>query len=181
MIYYICSDPNFLAHHGVKGMKWGVRRYQNYDGTRIGAPKSDSNTRDKTAHSRSAKKKTIYGRAITNKDLKTSLSKEQQHDVNTYLSYKDEKENLEREDTIYRELGLDSNETEIFENSINSKTRESIERGKQFYDSLSDEDINAIKLDQLVFQMTGTHDVDSLGYELIFDKDGSTTKRPRRR
>ena len=31
MKYY----TNFLQHHGIKGQKWGIRRFQNYDGTRI--------------------------------------------------------------------------------------------------------------------------------------------------
>lgn len=29
------KKENFIAHYGVKGQRWGVRRYQNYDGTRI--------------------------------------------------------------------------------------------------------------------------------------------------
>lgn len=29
------EQPEYIAHYGIKGQKWGVRRYQNKDGTRI--------------------------------------------------------------------------------------------------------------------------------------------------
>ena len=36
--------PNELYHHGIKGQKWGVRRYQNPDGTLTAAGKKRYNT-----------------------------------------------------------------------------------------------------------------------------------------
>lgn len=33
MTVYICERSNKLQHHGIKGQKWGVRRFQNKDGS----------------------------------------------------------------------------------------------------------------------------------------------------
>lgn len=41
-------NSDVLAHHGVKGMKWGVRRYQNADGSLTAAGKRRARKADRT-------------------------------------------------------------------------------------------------------------------------------------
>ena len=43
------SYKDELQHSGIKGMHWGIRRYQNYDGTRIGANEPPVTNKSKMA------------------------------------------------------------------------------------------------------------------------------------
>ena len=46
---------NELQHHGVRGQKWGVRRFQNADGTRTAAGKAHEQENSDGAHNGGSK------------------------------------------------------------------------------------------------------------------------------
>ena len=49
MSTWICTRQNELTHHGIKGMKWGIRRFQNKDGslTPAGRKRYDESSTEK--------------------------------------------------------------------------------------------------------------------------------------
>lgn len=57
MEYFVYKDENELVHWGIKGMKWGVRRYQNADGSLTSAGKKRLSLGDKIKNYRTNKKR----------------------------------------------------------------------------------------------------------------------------
>lgn len=58
MTYIRVANTEYLAHHGIRGQKWGVRRYQNQDGTLTNAGLArDRKVREKEARKEDRRKK----------------------------------------------------------------------------------------------------------------------------
>lgn len=69
---------NQLQHHGIQGMKWGVRRYQNKDGTLTATGKKrysgkDSPVKPHEDHSKAHSEKRIQ--EMSDKELRERLSR----------------------------------------------------------------------------------------------------------
>ena len=72
-LYYESNDE--LCHFGVKGMKWGVRRYQNYDGRYTQAGVKRYNKAMDTYEKRKADYKTAKSSGMRGDELKLKKAK----------------------------------------------------------------------------------------------------------
>lgn len=65
----IDDDSNSLAHYGIKGMKWGVRRYQNKDGSYTSAGRNRRKTYSSDYEDTRELRKKSY-KELSNEDLR---------------------------------------------------------------------------------------------------------------
>ncbi len=69
-------DNTELTHHGIKGQRWGVRRYQNADGTRTAVGKRREQSSDADKHIRNERKTEVKSRrTMSDADIRKKIER----------------------------------------------------------------------------------------------------------
>lgn len=97
--YFIGSDGE-LYHYGVKGMKWGVRRYQNKDGSLTTAGKK----RLATSIQKAAKDTSTTGRKQLRQDIADDLNTNYKSQITHHIA------NIREKKKLYDELDKPEND-----------------------------------------------------------------------
>ena len=133
MWYYIIKDSsNELYHHGVRGQKWGIRRYQNKDGslTDAGAKRYARDAREQGYDKYDSQSRTYYKTSKKNgrSDLKV--------DANRYA-----KEDTERTKRLVDSTRqMNENLKNANQNSINQANRRN-KKNRMDLSSMTDQEL----------------------------------------
>ena len=179
----------YLQHHGIKGQKWGIRRYQNPDGSLTTAGRERYfNT---TAKYNNKKGNYDIEYTFNRKTKRGSISKEQ------YDSIKKKANKLASEDARYyidhyknmrlSDIEVSKEYKKQFDDSYKSYMSEHL--ADAIFRSEHNERISKIMKNsnytkeqaESFYQMTGSDNPNELSYEILFNKDGSTTSRPKKK
>ena len=126
------TTEEFLEHHGIKGQKWGIRRFQNKDGSLTNAGRKRYGDDSGGEKSSSAQKRSFFGRKSSGSSSSSKSSKDQTEEKKKDISSMTDEE-LSK---AINRIRLEQTYSQLL---IQTAPKPQVSRGKKFANTLFNE------------------------------------------